>query len=894
MAPVTVVTAVYVADTSRYVKAVGQATDATKQFAGALPQAEGASSRFSAANMALAASVGTLGAIAFAKAAAAIKNYAMQGIQAAAQFEQTVISIEGIFVGTGQSVKEAAAKTQTYLADLRDFAARTPFELPQTLNAVKRLLSIGYTADEVKNNMLPTIGDIVAALGQPASAIDGVVYAMGQMKSAGRVMSQDLMQIGNALPGFNAKMEIAKEMFNGDVGAMTKAMEKGSVDSTQAIEAMLKAMQKFPGAAGAMDRQSKTLNGTISTFKDTINNALIDGLIPFIPAISQALNGLMPTVEGLAKSFAGTLGPALGDMITAFVAISPAITDVVPPLIELLSAASSMSSIIVALSPIITVLAKGLGVLASAVASLPGPLLATVGIFIIFQRIMQAQNGIMGSLGNGIRGVKGHIDALRTSTVSATTTMSGFKSAGSGLFAALGGPWGAALAVGAVALAHFADQAASAKARTMEFRDSVDAATGALNEAGLARIAEQLRADINPEDWKTLERLGITVSDVTTAIAGSEGTWRAFKNTAAGMRAAMASTDSDRSLLSVLTDNAAALRGEVEAGTQAWRDAQASQDDAAASARQLTADTDLLGKSTQLAASKSAAMTAAQDAIVRAGQRVIDMFSRLNAMLSKDAARDQIISGWKRLDEAFDKTKGKMKPGNEAKQAWREQMQAIVSYADQFIEDPVKRLEFLKTRMKRVRQELASGGSYTVAAHGSGKNKVPEKTVSYGGMSKNEIDALMKPYQREVAKTVGVVDAAKTAADSAKARGATVGVNLTSGLIEALRAGEDPVAAAALALGKAAADGVTAGAAGKTSVPSASAFPAPGSNLYNLNKANQIIGSTGIEQNYYFQGDIIASSPSDAARQGQHMARLAALAGSRYTGMANTGRGYRG
>lgn len=363
MAEVTV-TAQYIADTVQYVNNVKKATDATNQFAKSMPQAEQASNRMKASTVGLGAAMGTLGAIVFAKAASAVTNFAQQGIAAAASYEQTVISMQGIFQGSGMSMQQAAKKTESYLAELRDFAARTPFELPQTLDAVKRLLSIGYAADDVKDRLLPAVGDITAALGQPASAINGVVYAFGQMKSAGRVLSQDLMQIGNALPGFNAKMAIAKELFNGDVGAMTKAMESGSLDSTKAIDAIISAMQKFPGAAGAMERQSKTLNGVISTFKDTVNNALIDGLMPAIPVLSGALEKLVGPVSDLATAFAQALGPALIKIVESAQTFVPILTDFAVRMLNFIPTLMNVVGFFLRMAPAIAAVAGPLAVVA--------------------------------------------------------------------------------------------------------------------------------------------------------------------------------------------------------------------------------------------------------------------------------------------------------------------------------------------------------------------------------------------------------------------------------------------------------------------------------------------------------------------------------------------------
>lgn len=558
---VTTVSAVYVADVNRYVRNVDRATQATRGFQQAMPAAEQSTNRLNAAQVGLAATVGGVVAIGFSKAMNLIRQYATQGIQAAAQYEQTVISIEGIFTGTGMSMQAAATKTKSYLADLRRFAAETPFELPQTLDAVKRLLSIGYTADDVKKRLLPTIGDIVSALGQPASAISGVVYAFGQMKSAGRVLSQDLMQIGNALPGFNAKMAIANEMFGGNLDQMNAAMEKGTVESSVAIDALLRAMQKFPGAAGAMARQSQTLNGVMSTFKDTVNNALIDGLMPAIPSLSGALNTLVGPVSDMATAFAQNLGPAVVGGVGAIEAIAPAVTAVIPPLMSLISQASTFTDVIVALQPVIVLVGDALGVLAEAVSAIPGPLIVAGGAVLLFNRIMAAtatQTGVTvgarmaGAFSTFGRSVQiqmraasiatqasaAQIAAGMSSVTASTLVMNaavarstgpfatlratgvvalrGVATAASGLVGALG-PAGIAVAALGAALAVLSGQAANAKAAVDQLKDSVKGNN--FDAAGIQYISSQLRENIGPEEIRWLEKYKINFSDVIDGVA---------------------------------------------------------------------------------------------------------------------------------------------------------------------------------------------------------------------------------------------------------------------------------------------------------------------------------------------------------------------------------------
>jgi hypothetical protein len=430
----TEVTAVYRADTAAYVRGVKQAVEATKAFQDATVGADKTLGGIKGSTIALGAAFGTLGAMAIAKATSKLKQFTMQAIDAAASYEQTVISIEGIFVGMGMSVQEATAETKTYLADLRDFAATTPFELPQTLDAVKRLLSIGYAADDVKDRLLPAIGDITSALGQPASAINAVVYAMGQIKSAGRVMQQDLMQIGNALPGFNARMAIAKELFNGDMNSMAQAVQEGSLTGEKAIEALISQMQKFPGAAGAMERQSKTLNGVISTFKDTINNAMIDALIPTMPVLSSALEQLVDPVSKLAIAFTSQLGPTLVQVAKSAQEFAPQLSEMASALMELAGTAiTRFITVMGSLAPIFTVAAKMLTGLGKVLQSLPDSVLAATAAMLLLMRVGIGKAFIT-AVGSATIGIA---TLGKTTTTTAATAGGGFAAIGSSAVASM-------------------------------------------------------------------------------------------------------------------------------------------------------------------------------------------------------------------------------------------------------------------------------------------------------------------------------------------------------------------------------------------------------------------------------------------------------------------------
>ncbi len=233
--------------------------------------------------------------IGFAAAGAAVVALGAFGVKAAADFQQTQIAFEGIF--------GSAQKANDFLKELQQFAAKTPFEFPELQDSAKNLLAVGFNAKDVIP-IMTKLGNVAATLGVGGPAIEGVVRALGQMKGKGKASAEELNQISEQIPGFSAVGAIAEKL-GVSVADAFKMMEKGAVPADIAIQAILEGMEKFPGAAGAMERQSKTLNGVISTFKDNFRQALVEGITPFLPALSEALTKATPLITGALKEVVG-------------------------------------------------------------------------------------------------------------------------------------------------------------------------------------------------------------------------------------------------------------------------------------------------------------------------------------------------------------------------------------------------------------------------------------------------------------------------------------------------------------------------------------------------------------------------------------------------------------
>jgi hypothetical protein len=527
-------------------------------------------------------------------------------------------------------------------------------------------------------------------------------------------MSQDLMQIGNALPGFNAKMAIAKELFKGDMQAMAKATESGALDSETAINAIIKAMQKFPGASGAMTRQSASLQGVLSTFNDTVNNALIDGLMPAMPAISKALNDLMPAVEAMAKGFANELGPALIAGVDALVGMVPAASAVIPSMLQLASQLTVVTDLVVALSPVIILLADAVGALASVLKALPAPVFAVIGAAILMRAALKKLGLDMATAGAQSTGfgatiifnfrvaaevVKAEAANMRISlsSISLAARTTGmvvglsFKSmalAAKGFVVSLG-PIGWALTAVTVALTIFMGKSAETEELVSGLKTTVDETTGAFTDLSNAMLAEKLRLDFGKDDIAILENAGITIADMTAAALEGGDAYEKMHKRLDDVKASMGfwnviNIDHIEYITDAFEDQAEAvqiLKDQKTAADAAVADAAAaaaakivaSNDKEITSQKLLAAQHSITSKGMSeenraqadmvktlsfLTQEQNHAMYLSFEDVGQAAIRYSDALGRIDAILSKDAAKSSIITGWSNLRAAIEESNG--------------------------------------------------------------------------------------------------------------------------------------------------------------------------------------------------------------------------------------------
>ncbi len=205
-----------------------------------------------AANLAAAGGIAALGA--------AAAGAARESVNLAMQAEQNAVAFKTLLGST--------TAAEAHLRELRDFAASTPFQFNDLVEASKKMQALGFNAKQVVP-MLRDIGDAVAAMGGNSQMIDRVVMALGQMQAKGKASGEELLQMTEA--GIPALKYMAAQA-GVSTGEMQKLISKGLVPADQAIQAILAGMRQDFG--GMMAEQAKTAAGALSNLEDAWTRVL--------------------------------------------------------------------------------------------------------------------------------------------------------------------------------------------------------------------------------------------------------------------------------------------------------------------------------------------------------------------------------------------------------------------------------------------------------------------------------------------------------------------------------------------------------------------------------------------------------------------------------------------
>lgn len=188
-------------------------------------------------------------------ALSAAKDFIQTGIQYNAQLESYTTGFTNM-LGSAEAAKAA-------MDAIQEDAARTPFDMASLTQANQLLISAGKNAG-YSRKVIMALGDAVSATGGGNAELSRMSANLQQIANVGKASAIDIKQFAYA--GINIYQVLADY-----TGKSVQEVQKMTISYDLLSQALIAASEEGGRYYNAMDTQSQTMNGRVSTLKDNVS-----------------------------------------------------------------------------------------------------------------------------------------------------------------------------------------------------------------------------------------------------------------------------------------------------------------------------------------------------------------------------------------------------------------------------------------------------------------------------------------------------------------------------------------------------------------------------------------------------------------------------------------------
>lgn len=223
----------------------------------------------------------------------------------------TVVSMDRL--RRGMSTLEGSAEgAEARLADLRETAKLPGVDFEQAVKADIKLRAVGVSADISKQAIIQ-FGNALSLAGGTASDLDGVILALTQIISKGKVSAEEINQIAERVP------QVRRVMQNVFGTSDTDALQKMKMTAEEFVTSLIGGFSELDRATAGLDEQMSDINTSIKTATDAVMSGFIG---ESIGGMSELSSVVQDNIELLRD-----LGGVLGDLARTGVNTFRGITD---------------------------------------------------------------------------------------------------------------------------------------------------------------------------------------------------------------------------------------------------------------------------------------------------------------------------------------------------------------------------------------------------------------------------------------------------------------------------------------------------------------------------------------------------------------------------------------
>lgn len=360
--------------------------------------------------------LGTVAVQAIGQFVDSARNAVSEALDLASVFEQLEFGIralnssQDLLAGSTEEFSDLFAQNKEeakgYLLLLQDLAIPSIFTTQQIAQSMQQLQVFGFLADE-SFELTRLLTQLGSAGNMSSEKMQRIAYAMGQVRTEGRLLATEVKQFSNASVPI---LEIVGDSLNKSISEVRGMMKDGLITADVVFPALIDYLKNFDGVTG---ESAKTLRGLFSALQDvkeiSISNFMRGLLEPIIPILQKVVSFFTSEdIRAGATALGEVLGPRLAQAIQMGIdglqALFTAITSISPETLQMIAVFAGSFVVLSGFAALLGIVALAITTLVNPFTLVIGALSAFITYYVsVAQRVTESTNAmsvVIGDLSN--------------------------------------------------------------------------------------------------------------------------------------------------------------------------------------------------------------------------------------------------------------------------------------------------------------------------------------------------------------------------------------------------------------------------------------------------------------------------------------------------------------
>jgi tape measure domain-containing protein len=270
------------------------------------------------------------GLVSLAKQALSLPSAIAGGVLAVAggAASKAATDIESLKLGL-VAVAGSTEEAERQFKRLKDVAKLPGLGLEEAVRGSIALQSTGLSA-ELAERAIRGFGNALATVGKGKEDLDGVITALGQIQSKGKLSAEEINQLAERVPQIRKLMQAAFGTSD------TELLGKRGISSESFIASVTDQLEKLPKVAGGSKNVLENLGDSWQALLAGIGAGINKWLMPALQKVGDAVGNLANSgiIERVSAGFQGLFGGDLGDTLVKGLSWVVAILQNMPAIIK--------------------------------------------------------------------------------------------------------------------------------------------------------------------------------------------------------------------------------------------------------------------------------------------------------------------------------------------------------------------------------------------------------------------------------------------------------------------------------------------------------------------------------------------------------------------------------